>query len=352
MAVMKVGCDKDYLRKRFLTSQYGDKMFKKYRIHTLIAAFALGTCAVSAQALAAEAFPASPVRIVSSFPPGSISDTISRVVGAKMAESLGQPFLVENKPGANGSVGALYVARAKPDGYTLMMGTNSINAINPSLFKSLNYDPSKDFVPIGMVAEIPALLVARKSLPFTDLKGLIEQAKHQKGSLTYATATATAQVAGETLNQQAGIKLLNVPYRGEPLGLTDLLGGQVDLMILNIPVAYPYIKNGEIKAIAVLSKARAPILPDVPTASETLPGYVIPTGWNALFAPAGTPAPTIQRLTEALGKALQAADVRKQIEATAGTSVSTSTPQELGTRVADDARRWSEMIKAAGIPLQ
>lgn len=297
-------------------------------------------------------YPAKPIYIVSSFPPGSISDTLSRVVGEKMGRDLGQSVVVENKPGANGAVGAIYVARAKPDGYTLLMGTNSINAINPSLFKQLNYAPEKDFAPIGMVAEIPAVLVARKGYASGDLAATLADARKRGATMSIATGTATAQVAAAMLGKKAGVKVLNVPYRGEPLGLTDLLGGQVDLMILNLPVAYSYIKNGQIKGLAILADKRAPALPDLPSISESLPGFSIPTGWNALFAPAGTPPAIVRKLAASLAQALKQDDVRKQIEAAPGTMVSFLAPDALTARVEADTRQWAEMIRAAGIEPQ
>jgi tripartite-type tricarboxylate transporter receptor subunit TctC len=295
-------------------------------------------------------YPASPVHVFVGFPPGSISDTMAQVVTEKMGRSLGQTFIVEHMAGANGSLAASHVAHAPADGYVLLMGTNSINAINPSLFEAMQYDPARDFTPVGMVAEVPALLVARNALPFSDLAGLVAFAKSRVQGLNYASGTATAQVAGAMLQQKTGAALNNRHYDGEPHGLADLLAGEVDLMILNIPIAYPYIKDGRIKAIAVLGSKRSPILPKVAAACETVPGYAIPTGWNALFAPAGTPRSVVARLNNTLRDALQSNDTRERIESTAGTSLIVSSPAELAARVANDTRQWAEEIKASGIP--
>jgi tripartite-type tricarboxylate transporter receptor subunit TctC len=302
-------------------------------------------------AVAAEGgqYPVKPVRVLVGFPPSSVSDTIAQVIAEKMGRALRQNFAVEIMAGANGSLAATHVAHAPADGYVLLMGTNSINAINPSLLKSTPYDPARDFTPIGMVAEVPALLVARNDLPFSDLGGLVAYAKAHERGLDYASGTATAQVAGAMLKQKTGASLNNRHYDGEPPGLADLLAGQVDLMIVNIPIAYPYIKEGRIKAIAVLGPKRAAILPKIAAAGETVPGYAIPTGWIALFAPAGTPRSVVAKLNNALRDALQADDTRERVESTAGTSLVVSSPVQLAARVADDTRQWAEEIRAAGI---
>lgn len=298
------------------------------------------------------AYPDKPVRIVVGFPPGSISDIIAHVLATKMGNALGRPFQVENKAGANGGLAAARVARAPADGYTLLMGTNSINAINLNLFKSIDYDPARDFAPVGMAAEVPALLVARNDLPVASVAELSTYANSHGQGLVYASGTATAQVAGALLKQRSGAALVNKHYDGELPGLAALMAGDVDLMILNIPIAYPYIMEGRIKAIAVLGPTRAAVLPKVPTVGETLHGYAIPTGWVALFAPAGTPRSIIAKLNNALRDALQAEDTRERVEVKAGTALTVSSPNTLGKRVADDTRQWAAEIKSSGIAQQ
>jgi tripartite-type tricarboxylate transporter receptor subunit TctC len=207
--------------------------------------------ACGSSALAQETYPSRPVTMVVPFPPGSISDVIGRAVAERASKGLGQPIVVENRPGANGGVGAAYVTRAKPDGYTFMMASNGIITLNKLLTPNLTYDPA-DLAPLALAAEVPAVLVARKDLPASDLRSLIELAKKQPKGLTYASGTATAQVAGETLKDMSGASFLVVPYKGEPPGLTDVVAGQVDVMVLNLPIAYAQLRAGTVKAIALV----------------------------------------------------------------------------------------------------
>ena len=318
------------------------------RFKTSSAALVLGLAAVLPAS--AQDYPARSVTIIVPFPAGSISDTLARVIADKLRPALGQTVVVENKPGVGGIVGAAYVAKAKADGYTIMLGSNSTNAINPFLFKSLSYDPVKDFAPIAFAGEIPGVLIARPDLPVKNLADIIKLGK-SKG-LTYAYGNTTHLVSGETFKNAAAIDLTTVPYKGEPPGLTDIIGGQVDMMSLNLPVAYQMIKAGKVKAIALTGPRKLSDMPDVPLASETLPAFSMPNGWLAFFAPARTPNAVIERLNKELVAIMNMPDVKAKIEGTGGYVLYSGTPDELQKRVDQDAKRWGDLIKAAKVPPQ
>lgn len=300
---------------------------------------------------AAQEFPSRAVTIVVPFPAGSISDVVTRIASERMAKSLGQAVVVENKPGLNGAVGAGQVTRAAADGYTLLLGTNGIMFINPLLFKSLPYDP-KDLAPLALAAEVPAVLIARSGLEAKTLREMIALAKQKPGALSIASGQATAQVATEALRESAGIQLNGIPYKGEPPGLTDVVGGRVDLMVLNLPIAYPQMKAGTVRALALVGAAKVPSMPEIPLAGETLPGFALPNGWTGFFAPAATPAPIRARLSKEIIAALEAPESRQRIEASVGTLVSLENQEQLAARIQREAAAWAKLIKAAKVDLQ
>ena len=303
--------------------------------------------------LAQAQFPTKPIQMVVPFSPGAISDTVARLVAEKMSASLGQQVIVENKPGAAGMIGANAIAKAEPTGYHILLGSNSTNAINKSLYRNMAYDLEKDFAPISMAGEIPAVMIARAGLPVSSLAELLAYGKQHPGRLSFANGNTTGQISGETLKAKVpGLDMINVPYKSEPLGMTDLLGGQVDLMFLNLPVAYPYIKEGKVKALALPGAAEVPSLPGVPLGSATVPGYTIPNGWLAFFAPAGTPADVADTLNRAIVAALAAPDVKQKLESSGGYIVRAGTPQQLADIVARDTAKWAELVKASNIPMQ
>ena len=304
---------------------------------------------LTASAVAAQDFPSRGITIVAPFPAGSISDAVARIVAERMAKPLGQPVVVENRPGLNGAVGASQVTRAKPDGYTLLLGTNGILFINPLLFRNLPYDP-KDLAPLALAAEVPAVLVSRKSLNVSSLREVIALARQRP--LTIASGQATAQVAAETLRESAGIALTGVPYKGEPPGLTDVVGERVDLMVLNLPIAYPQIKAGTVVPIALVGAVKVPALPDLPLAGETLPGFGLPNGWTGFFAPAGTPPAVRALLGKEILAALQAPESRQRIEAAVGTLVTLENADQLAARIQRESAVWAGVIKAAKVDLQ
>lgn len=300
----------------------------------------------------AQAYPSQPVQMVVPFPAGSISDVVARIVADKLGGRLGQPVLVQNRPGAGATIGSGEVARAKPDGHTILFGGNSTLTINPFLYRKVPYDPQKDFQPLTMAGEIPTVLIARKDLGIDSMADLLRIARERPGKVSIAYGSATSNVAIQMLNRAAGIDLAAVPYRGEPLGMADLLGGHVDLMILNLPVAYQQILDGRVKAIAMPGNRSVEALPNVPLASQAVPGYTMPNGWLAMWVPAGTPAAITERLHREIVAILHLPDVRAKILATGGYFLYTTTPAELQARTDQDAARWASMIKTAGIELQ
>jgi tripartite-type tricarboxylate transporter receptor subunit TctC len=299
----------------------------------------------------AQDFPARQITIVAPFPAGSISDVIARIAAERMAKSLGQPVVVENKPGLNGAVGASQVTRASPDGYTLLLGTNGIMFINPLLFRNLPYDP-KDLAPLALAAEVPAVLIARAGLEARSLREVIALAKQKPGALSIASGQATAQVATEALREAAGIQLNGIPYKGEPPGLTDVVGGRVDLMVLNLPIAFPQIKAGTVRAVALVGAAKVPSIPEIPLAGETLSGFAMPNGWTGFFAPAGTPAAIRARLAKEILGALEAPESRQRIEGSVGTLVSLENAEQLAARIERESAAWARLIKAVKVDLQ
>jgi tripartite-type tricarboxylate transporter receptor subunit TctC len=300
----------------------------------------------------AQAYPSQPVQMIVPFPAGSISDTVARIVSEKLGQRLGQPVLVQNRPGAGATLGSGEVARAKADGHTILFSGNSTLTINPFLYRKVPYDPQMDFQPLTMAGEIPTVLIARKDLGVENMADLIKLAKERPGKFSIAHGSATSNVAIQMLKSVAGIDVASVPYKGEPLGMTDVLGGHVDLMILNLPVAYQHILDGRVKAIALPGNRKVDALPSIPLVSETLAGYTMPNGWLAMWVPGATPAPVAHRLHKELVEILNASDVRARILATGGYLLYTTTPQELQARTDQDAARWARMIKEARIELQ
>jgi tripartite-type tricarboxylate transporter receptor subunit TctC len=305
----------------------------------------------SGAAVAQDAYPSRAVTMVIPFPPGSISDVIGRSVAERLTKNLGQPVVVDNRPGANGGVGAAYVTRAKPDGYTFMMASNGIIILNRLLTKELTYEPA-DLAPLSLASEVPAVLVARKDLPANDLRGLIELAKKQPRGISYASGTATAQVAGETLKDMTGASFVIVPYKGEPPGLNDVVAGQVDVMVLNLPIAAAQIRGGGVKPIALVGARKVAAMPEIPLASDSVPGYVMPNGWTGFFAPAAVPAPIRERLSKEVIAALTSPEVKQRVEATPGSVLSAETPAELGARIASENATWTRLIKALKVTIQ
>lgn len=297
-------------------------------------------------------WPNKPIKWVVPFPPGGAMDVIARTLGDKAARELGQPFVIENRPGAGGNIGADYVAKQPADGYTIMI-TSIGMATNKALYAKLSYDPVKDFAPISLLAVVPNVLVvnAEKSAD-KSVKDVIAHAKKQPGKLTYASAGngTSIHLAGEVFASMAGVDILHVPYKGSGPAITDMLGGQVDLMFDSITSARPHIQSGKLRALGLTTAKRSSALPDVPTIAEAgVPGYEV-SPWFATFAPAGTPPEVVARLNKVLNGLMKDPETLKKLESVGAEPIG-STPQELATHLNKELDRWGKLIKERNIRL-
>jgi tripartite-type tricarboxylate transporter receptor subunit TctC len=317
------------------------------RLRTLILA-ALAVQAFASNALAQQ-YPNGPIRLIVTFAPGGSSDVLARSVAKAMSEGLKQQVVVENRPGAGGNIGAMAVARAEPDGYTALFGTNGTLAIGPALYKSLQYDPVRELAPVGMLHQLPNVLVIHPSIPATTLRELIEYARAKPGQLTFASAGvgSASHLAGELLKAAANIDILHVPYKGGGAAMPDLLSGRVSMMIETIPNALPSARSGALRALGVTTPTRSSAAPDLPTLAEAgLPNFNV-SSWTGLFVPAGTPRAIIDRLNaETLRIAHDGAYI-EQIK-TMGTDVVSSTPEALGEFMVKDIANWSVAVQRSG----
>jgi tripartite-type tricarboxylate transporter receptor subunit TctC len=312
----------------------------------LVATMALGLLAGGAQA---HTYPSKPIRLVVPFPPGGTTDILARTVGQKMTEVWGQPVVIDNRPGAGGNIGSDQVAKAAPDGYTLLMGTISTHAINPSLYKKLPFDPVRDFAPVSRIGTLPNILIVHPSVPVTSVKELIELAKSKPGELNFASSGVgtSLHLSGELFNSMAGVKLVHVPYKGSSPALADLLGGQVKIMFDNLPSALPHVKAGKLKPLAVTSAKRATVLPEVPTVMESgLPGFEV-TSWFAVFVPAKPPTEIVAKLNGEIVKILNSGDVKEKL-AQIGVDPAPTTPEALAAFAKAETEKWGKVVKATG----
>nr|WP_216621208.1 tripartite tricarboxylate transporter substrate binding protein [Cupriavidus necator] len=299
-------------------------------------------------AAGAQEFPQHPVRMVLPYPAGGPTDLLARVVAVKMGESLGQGVVVDNKPGASGMIGAETVARAPADGYTILANA-SLHVINPSIQPKMRYDAFKDFVPITQLADVPLVLVVNNASPVKTVQDLIAYARRVGGALNFGSAgNASAQhLAGESFKLAAKVPMQHVPYKGSAPALTDLMGGQIQLMFDSMPSAMPFIKSGKLRAVAVTTTRRASALPDIPTVAESgLPGFDIST-WYGLWAPRGTPAAVVEKLATHAAAALKRADVRQQY-ADMGAEPVGSSPADFARYNAAEGRKWAEIVRRSG----
>ena len=299
---------------------------------------------------AAQAWPGKPLRIVIAQAPGSATDVISRVVANPLAESLGQPIVIDARPGAGGVLGTEVAARSAPDGYTLFMGNNSTHGSNPAVYAKLPYDAVKDFAPVSFVASVPYVLVVDPKLPVKSVQDLIAYAKARPGKLNYASAGngSTHHFCGELLKSMAGIDMQHIPYKGSGPGIAGLLGGEVSMMFSNVADIGSQIKAGKVKPLAVTATKRAGTLPEVPTMAEAgLPDFVV-TSWFGLLVPAGTPAPIVAKLNAETVKVLGRADVKSTLAAQ-GLEVASSTPEAFAAHIQSEIARFTKIARAAGI---
>jgi len=298
---------------------------------------------------AQEPYPSRPLKFILPFPPGGGTDLLGRLLAERLAANLGQPVVTENRGGAGGNVGAEAAARSAPDGYTIVLVAPSL-AISPTLYSKLNYDPVKDFAPIGLVASVPNVMVTHPSVPASNLQEFIALAKSKPGGMNFGSGGSgtSNHLAGELLNLAAGIKLVHVPYKGVNLAMQGVLAGEVQLVFIGIPVPAPHIKAGRLRALAVLARERSPILPDVPTAAEAGLGNFDVTTWYGILAPAGTPRPIITRLNAEFVKIMRTAEVKERLAAMA-TDPLTSTPEEFGAYIQAEIAKWGDVVRKAGL---
>src|SRR5213594_3697196 len=313
-----------------------------------IAIVALLAVAMSAIALA-QTFPAKPVRIVVAFPAGGGVDIVARLLAPKLAEAWGQQVIVDNRAGASGVIGTEFAARSAPDGHTLLMGTLGNFAVNPHLIAKMPVDPLRDFAPVTLVVAVHFVLVAHPSLPARNVAELIALAKSRPGEINYSSSGpgGAPHLAGELFKSMARVSLVHVPYKGSSPSFQDLLGGQVSLTCDSLVQALPYIRDKRLVALAVLGAARSPLLPEVPTVGETLPGYEL-TNWFGLVAPAATPPATIAKIHDDVVKVLQDAGVSDKLSAMGATAVG-NTPEQFGAAMRADSEKWARLIREANI---
>ncbi len=295
----------------------------------------------------AQAFPSRPITIVVGSSAGSATDGLARVIAQEVGKETGQSVIVDNRAGAFGSIAAQFVARAPADGYTLFMTTNTTQSANPHLLKKLAYDPIKDFEPVSLLTRGYQLLVVNPKLAAGNVAELIALGKASPGKLNYGSGSSSAQVATELFQQMTGTKFNYVPYKANPPAVMDLVAGQTDLMIVDLATSLPQVKAGKLRALGVTSPKPLALVPGVPAISASLPGYEFGY-WNALYAPAGTPAPVVQRLNGLMHKAMAVPAVRSSVEQ-AGMEPALSTPAELQRFQLSELDRWGGIVKAAGI---
>jgi tripartite-type tricarboxylate transporter receptor subunit TctC len=311
-------------------------------------ALAAAAAALSAPALRAETYPTRPITLVAIFGPGSASDTICRVIAQPLGIALKQPVIVENRPGADGALAATYVARANPDGYTLMMGTNSPLSANPFLLKDLGYDPIKDFAPVTRVGSYTLMLVVNPSLPIHSVKELIAYAKADPGKLSYASANTSGIVAAETLKHWAGIEILHVPYKSSPPALEDIIAGRVSMMFTDLTTGIPHVQAGTLRALATTRIKRSALFPELPTMDEVgVEGFDLDS-WAGMVVPAHTPPEIVTRLNGELRKIIDSPDVKGKLK-NVGFEAFSSSPEELGSYIKVQLDRWGKMVADAGI---
>jgi putative tricarboxylic transport membrane protein len=299
-------------------------------------------------ATAAETYPSRPITIIVPFGPGSGTDIISRIIGQQLGTALKQSIVVDDRPGANGSLAAAYVAKAPPDGYTLLMSTNSPHSANPFLLKNIAYDPVKDFAPITRVGSFTSMLVVNPAVPARSIPELIAYAKANPGKLTYGSGNTSGILAAETLKRWAGIDILQVPYKSVPPALNDVLAGRVSMTFTDLTPGLPHVNAGTLRALGITRLRRSALLPDLPTFDESgLKDFEVES-WAGMFAPAGTPTDIVRRLNAETRKIIENPQVKAQI-AQIGFEVFGSTPEELGEFVKVQLARTSRMVKDAGI---
>jgi tripartite-type tricarboxylate transporter receptor subunit TctC len=324
-------------------------LFRKNDVAAVaIAAFA-GLASLAATQAAAQPYPSKPVRIVVPFPPSGAADLLTRALGKRLSDAWGQSVVADNRPGAGGNIGAEVTAKSAPDGYTLLMGAVTTHAVSMSLYPKLGYDLEKDLMPVSLVANVPHILVANPSLPVKNLVELIAYLKAQGGKVNFASQGngTLSHLEYELMKSMGGFNANHIPYKGSAPAMIDLLSGQVVVLFDSIPSSLPQVRAGKLKGIAVASSRRSPVLPDLPTLSESgLPGFTADS-WFGIMAPAGTPKDVIAKLNADIVKALDSAEV-KDIITRQGGEVLGSTPEQMAAQVRSDREKWGKVVRDSG----
>jgi tripartite-type tricarboxylate transporter receptor subunit TctC len=325
-------------------------MQTKHRARRLLLAMAIGA-AVHAPAQAqsaADHYPNRPIKMVVSFAAGGTTDILARLLAQKLSTALGQPVIVENRPGAGGIVGNDYVAKSPPDGYTLLLGSTSSFAVNVSLYSSMPYDQKKELAPLMEVASGPFIIVINPAVPAQNLQEFIALAKTEPGRLNFGSSGngTSTHLAGELLNSMAGIKITHVPYKGTGPAMQDTLSGNVQMTITDMAPLVPYIESGKLRPLAQTGAQRSKLLPNLPTVAETVPGYDA-TSWYGIMVPARTPKPIVDKLNAELTKILSAPDVQQRF-AQLGVEAVPDTPEHFGAYIASETAKWAEIVKRSG----
>lgn len=304
-------------------------------------------CLAATLALA-QPYPNRPIRLIVPYPPGQGTDVLARAIAERASGGLGQQIVVENKPGAGANIGSDFVAKATPDGYTLLMGTNATHAMNAAMYSNLTFDPVKDFSPIMLVGILPMVLAGNNSFPAANLKDVVALARAKPDSLNVALPSTTARVLLEMVKAADNAPLFGVAYKGSGAGITDLVGGQVQMMIDTVPAIMPQITAGKVKGLAISTAQRSELAPNIPTMAESgMPGFEL-TAWNAMFAPARTPPEVINRLHAEIAKALAQPEMRERL-LRLGFEPGKGTPESLAAFVQSESQRWGTSIRKAGI---
>ena len=320
----------------------------KFRAYNLLGALA-GLLALAVPA-AAQNFPTRPITMIVPFAPGGPADVLGRLIGQKMSEDLGQQVIIDNRPGANTIIGAQAVAKAKPDGTTILLAIDGTLVMNPFLYSKLSYDPFKDFVPIALVAEVPSVLEANIKVPVNSVKEMIELAKAKPNELNVGVSTPTSQVTASLLNMMAGINLTQVPYKGGTTQITGLLAGDIQLGMESANVAIPLWRDKRIKILGLTGGKRLSIAQEIPTVGETLPGFDLGI-WQSVVVPAGTPKDIVARLYASLAKVIENAEVRQKLLAVGIQPTISKSPEEFGAFIKSQAATREKVIKAVGMKL-
>ena len=314
-------------------------------MNKIVAALTLAAASLGA---GAQDFPSKTVTFVVPFASGTATDTFARALGQAISEATKQSVLVDNKPGASGMIAAQFVAKATADGYTVLFTTNTTHAANEHLYRKLSYDPVKDFAPVALLGKGGQVLVVRNDIPAKSVGEFVALAKKSPGKINFASGSSSSRIAVELFQQMAGVELLHVPYKSNTLGITDMLGGTIDMMITDTTTGLPQVQAGKLRALGYSDSKRSRLAPDVPTIAEAgVPGYEM-TYWFAAYAPAGTPAPVVRRLNELLVAATRSGTAKAFFDKT-GVDPATTTPEGLAAFQAIETRKWGEIVKKANI---